>query len=372
MLNGQKIVGIAEGLDVVRISANEVLVQFGSRSYPSELLRDTDLTGVLGEVFARLEEGPISIEELVAGYGAEDRVSSLALIDDLLERGILSDADASPVEQYLRYTFTGTTALAERTVSVIGAGPIGARVAQGLLQHGVGRLTLLDDRTADELWYRMQPLEMAGALSRGPANVVLKDRLRAAGHVGVEALDEPLDTTGVETAVARSDFSVLALEQPDLHLAHLVNRFCIRDRRPWLLIVIDGNLGIVGPLFLPVETACYSDYRTLVEAGMRSPEMARKHRQHILRRHRVSFFPGLPSYAEIVAGYGTLAAVHFLVRQTSFLLGRVITIDFDRMVLDVEDVLKLPRCPVCGTDKKAYQPAFSPEIVTGVTETAEQ
>jgi hypothetical protein len=72
----------------------------------------------------------------------------------------------------------------------------------------------------------------------------------------------------------------------------------------------------------------------------------------------------LPVYAEIVAGYATLAVVHFLVRGASFALGRVLTLDFDRMLIDVEDVLKLPRCPVCGRERSAYQPAFSAEIVT--------
>jgi len=182
----------------------------------------------------------------------------------------------------------------------------------------------------------------------------------------VESIDAQLDAAGVETAVARSDVTVLALEQPDLRLAHLVNRFCIRNRKPWLLAIIDGNFGRVGPLFIPVHTACYNDYRTLDAATTNpaNPEMARKYRQHILKRGAVSFFPGLPAYAEIVAGYSSLALVHFLLRNSSFALGRVLTIDFDRMLIDVEDVLKLPRCPVCGGERSAYQPPFSAEIVT--------
>jgi hypothetical protein len=45
-------------------------------------------------------------------------------------------------------------------------------------------------------------------------------------------------------------------------------------------------------------------------------------------------------------------------RGTSHLLGRVMAIDFDGMRIDVEDVLKLPRCPVCAASRAPYRPPF--------------
>jgi len=35
-----------------------------------------------------------------------------------------------------------------------------------------------------------------------------------------------------------------------------------------------------------------------------------------------------------------------------------VTVEFERMIIDVEDVLKLPRCPGCGLQRTAYQPAL--------------
>lgn len=340
-----------------------MLVQFGTRSYPSELLRDSDLTGILGRIIGRLLQGPAHLSELLSNLREEDRFEARTLIDDLRQGGILTDDRYSPVEQYLRYTFSDESRLSDRSVSLLGAGPVGAQVAHSLLQHGLGRITLLDDRKADSLWYTFLPLgpEPVGAAGRS-VHVILRDRLLAAGYSNVESLDAQFDAAGVEMAVARSDFTVVALEQPHLRLAHLVNRFCIRDRKPWMLATIDGNFGLIGPLFLPPHTACYNDYRTLADAATPSPEMARKHRRHILRRNAGSFFPGLPSYAEIVAAHASLAVVHFLLRDTSFALGRVLMIDFDRMLIHVEDVLKLPRCPVCGTDKSAYRPPLATSV----------
>jgi bacteriocin biosynthesis cyclodehydratase domain-containing protein len=353
--------GVSEGLDFVLLSDDELLVQFGTRSQPSELLRDSDLTGIIGKVIGRLLEGPASLSDVLSEVQPEGRSEAQLLIDDLLHRGLLTDLRCSPVEQYLRYTFTGETQLADRTVSLIGAGPLGSRLAYTLLQHGIQKLTLLDDRKADRHWYKYLPRGgQQPSNHESPAQIVLRDRLLSDGYTSVECLGAELDSAELEAAVGISDFTVVALEQPNLRIDHLVNRFCIRHRKPWLVATVDGNRGLVGPLFYPTHTACYNDYRTLARAAIPSPLIARKHRQHMLRRGTGSFFTGLPSYAEIVAGHASLASIHFLSRGTSFALGRVMVIDFDRMLIDLEDVLKLPRCPVCSTRKHSYRPAFSP------------
>ena len=151
---------------------------------------------------------------------------------------------------------------------------------------------------------------------------------------------------------------ILALEQVDIRTAQLVNRFAIRARTPWLHLTMDGNFGIIGPMFNPPDTACYNDYRTLVVAATPSVLMTRKHREYLLRRGTGSFFAGLPSYADIVAGHASVAATHFLLRKTCFASGCVMMIDFERMEIDVEDVFKRPRCPVWGGQEAAHRPVL--------------
>jgi bacteriocin biosynthesis cyclodehydratase domain-containing protein len=213
----------------------------------------------------------------------------------------------------------------------------------------------LDDRPIDAVWRALAPFDLAQIEDGGRADVGLAAALRPLIH----NLETGLDVEGLEELVTEADLVVLALEQPDLRIAHLVNRFAIRERKPWLMATIDGNLGMVGPLFIPVETACYNDYNVLFFAGTQNRPMARRYREHRFRqRDTGTFFTGLPSYAEIVASHLSLAAVHFLLRGSCFALGRVMVIDFDHMHIDVEDVLKLPRCPVCATEKSAYRPPF--------------
>jgi bacteriocin biosynthesis cyclodehydratase domain-containing protein len=346
-------IGIAAGLDAIVLSADEVLIQFGSRSHPSELLRDGDLSGAMGIIFSRLNERDATIGELLAELKEADRAGASALIADLLERGILADARWRAVDQYVRYTFEGDAPSDTARVSIVGAGPLGARVAHSLLRQNGVRLLLLDDRPSDVVWQAFMPAGLRDTALGTRADVAACAQLE-----GAEYLESSLDAAGIEAAVDASNLTILALEQVDLRTAHLVNRSSVRSKKPWLHLVIDGNVGIVGPLFQPPDTACYNDYRTLVAAAAPHPLMARKQREYLARRGAGSFFAGLPAYADIVAGHAAVAATHFLLRRTCFAVGRVMTVDFEQMEIDMEDVFRLPRCPVCGAQKSVSRPAL--------------
>jgi bacteriocin biosynthesis cyclodehydratase domain-containing protein len=361
---------IARGLDITLISEDEAMIEFGSRSYPSELLRDRDLSGTLGRLFRILLKEPVTVDYLVSTLDVTEQDGARSLLDDLLSRGILTNLATDPIEQYINYTHTGGSALSSYTVSVIGAGPLGARISYSLVQHGIGKLNLLDDRHVDDDWRALAPLGLsADAQAKQPtdphARTIVRDVLQATGSSEVESLELPLDLSGVTQAAKHSDLLILALERPVPRLSHLINRVCHQHERAWLLTTMDGDLGIAGPLFLPTHTACFYDYSTLTRAAARST-VAKGHASRISERGFGSFFCGLPAHCDIVAGYASLAAVHFLLRNNSFLLGRSIIIDFQRMTLDTDDILRLPRCPVCGTRNPAHQPPFAGEIVTSL------
>jgi bacteriocin biosynthesis cyclodehydratase domain-containing protein len=347
--------GIAEGLDLVVLSDNEVLVQFGTRSQPSELLRDTDLTGLLGRLALQLRGEPKSMGELAAGAPPGDRDEVQRLVIELLDRGVLSEVSKSPVDQYLSYTLTDHSPLSSASVCLMGAGPIGVRIAHSLRQHGVGRLILVDERPVDMVLVSGAPR----VRTADNAAEALQASLAQAGGSATSRSVANFDGY-VEVAV-ETDLMIVARERPDPSLLHLLNRAAQQAGRPWLLARIDGNFGLVGPLFLPGRTACYNDLAALADAVVATPDMARKIRP---QGSGSPFFPGLPAYADIVAGLATLAAVQFLARRGCFGVGRLVVIDFDRMMIDAEDVLRLPRCPVCRGDEIAAEPVFSAEIVT--------
>ncbi len=360
--NGTDELTVASGLDLVFIGDSEVLVQFGTRSRPSELLRDSDLTGVLRRVLHPLRHGTAAREELLRQFHAAERAEAAQILDRLLELGILTSPSGSPVEQYLGFAVEDGRDLAEARVAVVGAGPLGARIAHSLMQHGVGYLRILDERLADDLWRAFLPLATIASVPDGTlAQDALRDMLVNAGDTEVETTEGGFGPAGVAAAVADIDFAVLATEQPHPRLAHLVNRACLQVETPWIAAGIDGNVGLVGPLFMPPETACYNDYETLARSTRPDPAMDRLYHRYLLGRGAGSFFPGTPAYAEIVSGFAVVGAVQQLLRGTSHALGRLVTIDFETMQVDVEDVLKLPRCPVCSVGRGADEPPFAPD-----------
>ena len=348
----------ASGLDLVLISEDELLVQFGSRSRPSELFRDNDLTGVIGILVRELRSRSVSLHMLLSLVHPDHQAEARNFVESLMAQGVISDVACDPVRQYLRYTLTGDSELGNRRVTMIGAGPIAARVARNLLLVGVGDLRLVDTRRVDEAWQAAVPLGTPHASDIGlPASLLLAQRLREVGHEGVQCMDWA-DGLAVGSAVDWAHLVILALEGPNLQLAHAVNRACVRSQRPWLQVVVDGNLGLIGPQFCSPDTACFNDYQTLLHAAAPGGAMAQRYRRHLLAHPKTSFHVGLPAFADVVSGHASIAAGQFLMSGRSPLTGRVMTVDFDGMRIDVEDVLKLPRCPVCATQRPCYRPPF--------------
>lgn len=358
---------VAAGLEVVILNRNEVLVQSGTRSRPSELLRDTELRGFLGPLMARLLEGPASADDLLDEMPDSHRQEARQALDDLRQAGFVVPADHDLLTAYLRYSFGEAAPLGARSVALFGAGPLGSRIGASLLQHGLGTLTVIDPRKTDPVWRRFAPHGFhpeATAAAALRASLATNGTSGDAGRVRVQGSEATFeDVAGLDAEIARHDLAVVAFERPHLRLSHLVNRIALKRDKPWLLAQIDGSFGIAGPLFLPPDTACYNCFRTLLETTVPSAQMAERYRRHLAAGRDPGFFPGLPAHCELLAAYASLAAVHYLVRRTSFLVGRALMLDFGAMSLDLEDVLRLPRCPSCMRSEPAHEPPFASTII---------
>jgi bacteriocin biosynthesis cyclodehydratase domain-containing protein len=353
---------IAAGLDVVVLGNDEILVQFGTRSHPSELLRDSDMTGILGRTVGRLLDGPATLADLVAVAGREHEPDVEALVQTLLGKGFVATESTDVLTQYLRHASGGSNDLDRHTVGLVGCGPLGARIAAGLAQHGITSILLGDDRPIDDIWRQFAPPGAAAPTAGpGPAAAAVCDWLTGRGIRG-ERLPHLLESGGLEQVVARADLTILAVEQIDLRLAHVLNRYAVREGQPWLHAAVDGNVGIVGPVFKAPETACYNEFQVLRSAATPSPAMMNRYRAHMLARGRSSFFPGLPGHADLVAAYTVLAAVHYLLNGTCFAFGRAMFVDFGPMVIDTDEVLRLPRCPVCSEERRPARPVFEADM----------
>ena len=359
-------VQMSDGLDFVLLGPDEVLVQFGVRSEPSELIRDPDATGAIGHLVTRLAQGPASAADLVSGLSGGRRKVARQVIDVLAGKGYLVAEGDSPTEQYLRYSRSQTSSLSAHHVAVVGCGPIGSRVALALLGSGIGMVTMVDDRRPDRHWAGTFPTALPPIrdlpMDR-PVSEIFGSALPADHSRRVRSVDGLFDTDVLREATADANVIVLALEYPSLTLSHRLNRICLDRKLPWISLVVDGNLGVVGPLFVPPETACFNCFTTLSQASAANREMTQKYRRYQESKQAGGFFVGLPSYADILAGYGGHAVIRFLLNRSAALVGRALVLNFDRLALDLEDVLRLPRCPACGVLDPGHRSAFPAEVI---------
>jgi bacteriocin biosynthesis cyclodehydratase domain-containing protein len=293
-------------LKIVPCGKDEVLVKHGTRSPYSEVLQDEARTGVLGRVVTALAT-PASLADLLErGVLTPDDVPlARELAEDLLDRRVLVKPSSDLTRLYLETIFarrSPSERLAEATIGVIGGGALAARIASELTDFAPKGVV------HDDVW-------------------------------------------------AQSDFVVLASETYSPALLHAANEQAIEHATPWMSVYFDGSEAVVGPTYVLGETCCYHEFETQAQASLRYGG------EHVVYKeflrdldHDEGFV--LPAYAMIAAGWAVTSALRFLLEGTTFTVGRALHINFETLSVDVQDVLKLPRCPACGGERPAYRNLF--------------
>lgn len=349
---------------IIHCGDDEVVVKHGSRSRFTKNIRDQGRTRLLGKILRNVVPA-VSLTELAErGVLAEkDLPDSIQLVDYLHREGVLVDPWEDPTRLYLDFILGGTQPLSSRTVAVAGAGYLGSRIAAELARLGVGRLIAVDDRTVerealDRVYFDLVP----DAVRAGrPYVECLREHLAARGYSGdVEAIVQPVDSEATLQDVAgRCDILVVALEVFSARILHLANSVAIDAARPWISVFIDGSEALVGPLYLPGESCCYNEFEIQHEATLGTMKDDYLVYKEALNEGRLdgSHF-ALPPYLGVASGLAATALLRFLVSGRSFLVGRCNRVDFERLSVDYEEVLRLPRCPACAATRPGYRHLF--------------
>lgn len=117
----------------------------------------------------------------------------------------------------------------------------------------------------------------------------------------------------------------------------------LRDRRPWLLVSLQGGWARIGPLFAPGETCCHECYRARLLSHRAHPEA---HRAWEALDQPVGHHAA-PEHVAAVAGLVAAEVRRFLERREPLLAGRVLEFDLDRLEGSIEPVWITPYCPAC-------------------------
>jgi bacteriocin biosynthesis cyclodehydratase domain-containing protein len=352
-------------LQVIRCSDDEVIVKHGVRSLFSEVITDEGRTKLMGRVLDRLN-APGSLANLLEEeiIGKDEAEPTGTLLDYLTERKVLIQPGRDLAIAYLDTMMANggpaTETIGQARIGLVGAGFLGARVARQLAGFAPKELVLLDPRgIEDPREGRLFGFNHA-TVGVGESYVkLLLQQLKADGFSAVNARAASMsDERSLLALFEAADFVVCSLESFAPATLHAVNAAAIQTKKPWMSIFVDGSQATVGPTYVPGETSCYLEFEIQSEASHTRQDEYLLYKEHIQANGHAPVRPVLPPYSDVAASLGAISTLRFLLSGTTFTVGRAVHVDFERMSIDYQDVLRVPRCPACNAVRAAYRHTF--------------
>ncbi|MEJ3748452.1 TOMM precursor leader peptide-binding protein [Actinomycetes bacterium KLBMP 9797] len=333
-----------------------MLVKHSSRSAFSEIVHDESGRRLLGDLLGHLRT-PLSRDDLFAAVAATsagracgDELGALldGVLTYLVDRAIVVDAATDPTTAYLDLLGDGGQRRLDR-VGVVGAGPLGRRIAAALAALNPSAMRILDGRAVTSVDARRLATTGAGDTA---ARVL-------AAELGVDTAPGDLtDPAALRGLFADSDLVVLALDEFSPALLHTANEVAVEAVTTWFSVFTDGSEGVVGPLYVPGETCCYQEYAIQQESAMLLKGDFLLYKEARDAAGITGFGATLPCHLDLVAGLAATAVLQHLLRGRSVLAGRAVHVEFESLTLDYHNVMRLPRCVACADVVPAYRNLF--------------
>ena len=246
-------------------------------------------------------------------------------------------------------------ALKKSKVAIIGLGDIGSQILTSLTLSGIGEIIGIDwnkvtkDNIYQTEFYQSDDINKvrAEACSEKIKNLNPFVHYTPVSHEIREKRD-------VLPIVEDLDFLVVSFDQENSSILRLINDLCLTSKTPWSNCYIEGFKGVIGPTIIPHQTACYTCYEIRLSANIRHYKeylAYKKYREN--NDKKMVKFGKLNAFSSIVANLMSIEVIKFLtdIRPLTT-YGKILTIDFFTMDVEVHSILRFPRCPKCGIDAR--------------------
>lgn len=271
-----------------------------------------------------LEEN-VTIVDVVEEYPEHERQQVIGLLEQLADHNVIYGADeATEYRPYkpidARFNRTPEHSLGERQVLIVGDDAIGRQVAEELLETGVEQVDFAPTPNAEQ--HSMEQLSDA--------------------HDSLSVVDERVPDSTIRSA----DFVVYATDGYHPEYVMAINRTTHESNTPWMPIQRIGFNGIVGPTIYPGTTPCYNCFRDRMLANVEQPRLF-----GAFERKCANDGAGQPvdrPHLRLLAGYASMDLMNLLAYGQGYTVSRIITTNSLDMSIEFNDVLKSPRCDVCG------------------------
>lgn len=307
----------------IQLDENTIHIRAGPWTGPVYTITDIDEDDVITQLLS-LIDGETAVDDIFASFDESQRGEVARVLLALAEKHAAYDAEAADGPMYshlmLKTEFgqRERRRLDEQSVLVVDDSRMGEYVVEDLLEVGIDRVAYADLR------------------DRGPPRGVGD----ADGYSAVDADD-------LYDSIDAADFVVVTTDGPSAVLQE-VNEHAIDTETPWVVGQIRGFDGIVGPAIFPGETACYECFHQRMLSNVTNiPAYSEFEDRQSDDDLAVA---GLPMFSRAIAGYLSLDLLHLLAFGIGYTSGRVVTVNSLDLSMEVNEVLKLPRCDACGRD----------------------
>jgi len=245
----------ADGLHRLKIGATDKLKQVDLEDQALEMLLQFTEPRTVKEVASCLG---IDVEQVQAGC------------EILREHGILVESHKQPLEMHrydrhlLYYQLNGLNPVAtqkkigEVTIALVGMGGIGNWVALNVVGLGLKKIKLLDFDHIEETNLSRQVLFKERDIGQSKIQVSAKELRERNSSTEVEEYSLCVESSSdLENKLDDCDFVFLSADKPLGKIQGWINEVCCRLSLPYLPTGYAGGLGLVGPLVIPGQTACW-------------------------------------------------------------------------------------------------------------------
>jgi bacteriocin biosynthesis cyclodehydratase domain-containing protein len=156
----------------------------------------------------------------------------------------------------------------------------------------------------------------------------------------------PMAATDLNASTPEDALVVAVSDFGGAHALRPINQMCVRRGQRFLPVVLDRNVGFIGPMVLAGESPCYECLRARENANMTAPEVERAVEYN-------AFHGQLAKGAHPAMARALGAAAAFEVDMATTLhslngVGHLLEISLLAGVMVRRPVLRVPRCQVCS------------------------
>ncbi|CCQ89661.1 hypothetical protein NITGR_150029 [Nitrospina gracilis 3/211] len=177
--------------------------------------------------------------------------------------------------------------------------------------------------------------------------------------IGISSTDpesKTLQSRALMNFLKGVDFLIACQDAPAYSFFEIINSACLEVRKPWLHLAIEGTKALMGPTFIPHQSACYVCYDKRMASNVPDLEI------HVAYQKQLAVQPHSGNEGVFQPLWSTLAAQAAMEVSRNLsgfappaTIGRFYEIPSTSPVTVGHDVLRLPRCPACKPNRPRHE-----------------